>query len=167
VDIEKAPNWPRRPLAACCAAIVILPSLFWFGHPTHLRIGVNHSPPFNFRRPNGEFSGFAVDVLNEAVRRAGNYSVEWVFLDSPPDTPLSNGVVDLWPYLTVIESRRQHFHMTKPWWKTDTALVSTESRPVRSLADLAGTTVAFGANGSAWPGPCLGSPGSDIGSSPP
>lgn len=122
--------------------------------PVHLKIATNHSPPFNYWE-NGKPVGFAVEVIDEAARRAG-YEIEWVFHNGRPEEAFRNGV-DLWPYLTALDSRRSIMHLTKPWWKNDTVLVSRRELHIQQWNDLAAKRVAYGSNGAAlaeslkWP----------------
>jgi len=94
---------------------------------THIRAGYVHDPPYMFRRDDGQPSGAAVDVLNEAARRAG-VTVEWVRIEAPAnaDTALRSGVVDLWPLFAVLPHRQPEFHFTDPWLQTELWIVARD-----------------------------------------
>ncbi|MBL8230314.1 MAG: response regulator [Bryobacterales bacterium] len=107
-----------------------------------LRAGTNYSPPHNFLDPSGQPSGFAGEVLSEAARRAG-YQLHWVPVQEGPDGPLTRGEVDIWPYVTVTQERKQSIHLTSPWWSGEAVLLYVRDRPVTDPSHLAGKRLAY------------------------
>jgi signal transduction histidine kinase/CheY-like chemotaxis protein len=90
-----------------------------------IRAGYVHDPPYMYAGPDGDAKGLSVDVVREAARRAG-ISLEWHKADPAhdADSALREGVVDLWPALTVLPHRRKEFFFTEPWLRTDVYVVS-------------------------------------------
>ncbi|MCX6612549.1 MAG: ATP-binding protein [Acidobacteria bacterium] len=106
-----------------------------------LRIGSNHSIPFNFWNQQGQPEGFAVETLNRAADVAG-YQLEWVRTTTGPDEAFQNNLIDIWPFVTVYAGREKTMYLTEPWWKIGTTLYFPESLSISSIADLAGKSVA-------------------------
>ena len=59
-----------------------------------------------FQGDDGSARGLSVDVLSEAARRAG-VALEWIRIAPPrdADSALRDGIVDLWPALTILPAR--------------------------------------------------------------
>ncbi|MBL8215924.1 MAG: response regulator [Bryobacterales bacterium] len=130
------------------AGLLVLGGLLWglylrrTKQPVVLRAGTNQSPQFNYRDDHGKITGFAVDVLEEAAGRVG-YRLEWVFVDGSPDPPLAEGQVDIWPILSYVEERRRLIHLTRPWWKSDGALLTRADHPITAWPQLKGSAVRY------------------------
>lgn len=119
-------------LSLIIVAVAISAGLFqYFSNPEVVRIGTNQSQPFNYRSDSGDATGFAIETVKEAARRA-KIHLEWVLSPIGPDEALATGAVDLWPYLTVIDSRDSPVYMTKPWWKGDAVVAFRASASVSS-----------------------------------
>jgi signal transduction histidine kinase/ActR/RegA family two-component response regulator len=111
--------------------------------PQHeLRIGADHAPPYHFLKPGDPPEGLAVDVMNEAARRAG-VRLRWQPLDMMPDEALRRDLVDLWPALAPTPWRRQNFYLTAPWLSNNFTLVSLVSNGDIRSNQGRGRTVAF------------------------
>ena len=145
----------RLGLLALAASVVIATTagtMAWKnptrGGATTVRIGVDHFPPYAILKPDGSFEGIAVDVLNEAARRAG-VSVKWVPASAlGADRALATKYVDIWPILADSPERRREIHITKPWIQNDYCILTRkESRiPFASslaVSNLTGRTVAY------------------------
>ena len=78
-----------------------------------LRIGFEQVPPWQVRTEGG-FAGLAVDAVREAARRAG-IRLQWVETSSSSDEAFQKGLVDLWPLMVDLPSRRRHVHFSRPW----------------------------------------------------
>ena len=94
--------------------------VYWYAtsrlHPLPqrpLRIGFGPNPPFQVRTTQG-FSGLAVDILNEAARRA-NVRLEWVETNTSSDEAFDKHLVDLWPLMIDLPERRKRIHLTRPY----------------------------------------------------
>ncbi|BCS35382.1 hypothetical protein TBR22_A46090 [Luteitalea sp. TBR-22] len=112
--------------------------MFWVGRGSAattstsgpLRIGYTHDPPYMFRAADGRPSGLDVDVVAEAARRAA-VDVRWVYVTGRggADAALAAGQVDVWPALTILESRRRVLHFTDPWLRTEILLMVRDDGP--------------------------------------
>ncbi len=107
-----------------------------------LRVGADQAPPYYYLPGNapedgGSVRGFAVDVLNEAARRAG-ILLEWVPVQRGLDASLSEGLVDLWPVAGITETRRARLHFSEPWVDNEFVLVELGDSPGRTPADSSG-----------------------------
>ena len=103
--------------------------------PRSVRIGVNDSPPYVSRQPDGTLAGATIAVLGEAARRR-RMRVEWVFLPEGPDSALKKGKVDVWHLVTDLPDRRRYIHFTDPWLRTTHFLVVREESQIRGLSDV-------------------------------
>jgi len=70
-----------------------------FGHRIY-RIGWFVSPPFAVRDANGDATGIAIDLVNQAARRRG-IALQWIFWNHSSESALVSKSVDLWPLITV------------------------------------------------------------------
>lgn len=78
-----------------------------------LRIGFEPNPPFQIRT-NSAFGGLAIEILNEAARRA-RVLLEWVETGTSSEEAFQRGLVDLWPLMTDLPERRKLVHFSEPW----------------------------------------------------
>lgn len=106
-----------------------------------LRIGYQHSPPYQQVNSDGSASGPAIEVITEACRRRG-IPIQWVHAPEGPDYALPSGKVDLWPLAADLPERRSLFYVTDPWMAGSFWLVSPESSGIAHPGDTAGRTVA-------------------------
>jgi diguanylate cyclase (GGDEF)-like protein/PAS domain S-box-containing protein len=136
-----------RVSAAAIAALVVTAALGWLfiaktAPLDHLKVGVDHSPPFYIIHADGSVEGLAVDVLNEAARRR-KIHLEWVPLhDIPLDSALERRIVQLWPLVGSTTDRRSRFYMSEPWLESEYILVSLRSQPIRTADDAAGKLIS-------------------------
>jgi signal transduction histidine kinase/CheY-like chemotaxis protein len=107
---------------------------------TKLRIGTNHSPPFNYIDSSGRATGFGYDVLNQAAQRT-NIELVWVNAAQGPEQSFADGIADLWPVVTYFEERKSAMHLTEPWWRLATVLYFREGASLKSEADLDGKRI--------------------------
>ena len=56
---------------------------------------------------------------------------------------LREGVIDLYPILTVSPERRQSFYISVPWWEASLSLLSLREHPLKSPAAAAGHRIAL------------------------
>jgi PAS domain S-box-containing protein len=97
------------------------------------RIGFYNTPGSHFPGPDGKPQGDAVDLLNEAARRAG-IKLEWVYSPEGPDAALETGNVDLWPIIGDLPERDGHLYVSPPWTITDFGLISRKNDPVSAAS---------------------------------
>jgi len=90
-----------------------------------LRIGFENAPPVQVRTTNG-FAGLAVDLVNEAAKRAG-VSLQWVETGTSSEEALERGLVDLWPIMADLPDRHKLVHITRPYLHTTHTLMLPES----------------------------------------
>lgn len=107
------------------------------------RIGYDGAPPLAEIGPEGEPSGLAVALLQEAARRRG-VQLQWVPLPGvTPDQALVSGEVDLWPAVAGSAHRHKLYHLTEPWLTASFALVSRKESSIVNPSDTIGKPVSF------------------------
>jgi PAS domain S-box-containing protein len=94
-------------------------------HP--LRIGFESNPPVQVRTDGG-FSGLAVEIVNEAAKRA-RVKLEWVETGTSSDEAFQQGLVDLWPLMVDLPERRKYVHFPRPWMHSDEVLLLRQGTP--------------------------------------
>ncbi len=107
-----------------------------------IRVGVDQTPPFYSVGADGKVTGLAVDVLNEAARRAG-YRLEWKREDRGAVDAIGSHSVDMWPLVARTPERAAQFAFAEPWLETDYLVVSLEANPVRAAEEASGHPVAL------------------------
>src|SRR4051812_7942122 len=78
-----------------------------------LRIGFESNPPFQVRTDSG-YSGLAVEIVNNAARRAG-VTLQWIETGTSSEEAFRRGLVDLWPLMSDLPERHKFVHFTAPW----------------------------------------------------
>jgi signal transduction histidine kinase/CheY-like chemotaxis protein len=91
------------------------------------RIGVDNNPPNYDWSPASGASGFAVDVLNEAARRAG-VKLEWVYCPRGSRAAFKERSIDLWPVGYYRPGEYPLLHQTQPWSEDQHVFVWDRSR---------------------------------------
>ena len=107
-----------------------------------LRVGALEFPPFILIDGNGGVSGLAIDIVNEAARRA-NIKLRYVLIGIDVDAALSSGQIDVFPLLTLTSQRSHDFYASQGWWSNEISLVSLKAAPVRGIADSKGKRIAI------------------------
>ena len=100
------------------------------------RIGWFISPPFAVRGADGNATGIAIDLVNQAARRRG-IALEWVFWNQSSESALISKSVDLWPLITVTPSRRKVLHISEPYVQNEHCLLVRDDMPYNKVEDLA------------------------------
>ncbi|MCX6910908.1 MAG: transporter substrate-binding domain-containing protein, partial [Verrucomicrobia bacterium] len=59
------------------------------------------------------------------------------------DAPLVSGKVDMWAAIGITPKRQKQFHITKPYLRNHSCLLSRVESPVRSASEARGRTIAF------------------------
>jgi two-component system, cell cycle sensor histidine kinase and response regulator CckA len=101
------------------------------------RIGFEDDPPFHFRGPDGKPVGLAVEIVNEAARRAG-ITLEWSYQARSSEMALRSGAVDLWPLMTIRSERRPFVYITEPYRESESCLLVRADRPYSGPRDVDG-----------------------------
>ncbi|HMN31035.1 MAG TPA: SUMF1/EgtB/PvdO family nonheme iron enzyme, partial [Caldilineaceae bacterium] len=109
-------------------------------------------PPLSFVAANGQPDGFEIDLVREFARRwlGDEAAVDFVPLAADQRvTALAGGQVDL-VAAALVHTRQQDemLDFSQSYWLDDLALLARSDRPLASLADLNGRSVA-GITGSA------------------
>jgi hypothetical protein len=112
-------------------ALVFAVAAFWSAmgisgaYDPPLKVGVGRVFPISYRDADGNYAGFAVDVLNEAARREG-IRIEWRSTNGSKDAEgaLSSGRIDLIPAGLITAERQNYFYVSAPWWSLESTVVS-------------------------------------------
>lgn len=124
-----------------CLALLLLCSLP-SGAQEPIRVGFDQTPPFYSVSKDGRVTGLAVDVLNEAARRAG-YRLDWKPQDRLATEAIGGHFVDMWPLVAKTPGRALRFAFSDPWLETDYLIVSLQSHPVVSPEDAVGSPLTL------------------------
>jgi hypothetical protein len=106
-----------------------------FGNRVY-RIGWFVSPPFSVRGTDGNPSGIAVDLVNQAARRRG-IALEWIFWRQSSESALVSKSVDLWPLITVTPARLKVLHISEPYLQHEHCLLVRDDMPYTKVEELA------------------------------
>jgi len=68
--------------------------------------------------------------------------MQWVKVEDA-EKALREGVIDLYPILTVSQERRRSFYISGPWWESAQALLSLREQPLKSPAAAVGRRIAI------------------------
>ena len=109
--------------------------------PAVVRIGINNSPPYAIIHPDGSYSGFTIEVLNEAARRKGMV-LQWIIAPEGPDIAIRTGKIDVWHLLTDLPERHKWAYFTEPWLRTQFVLAVPKNGAIRKLVDAAGRRIS-------------------------
>ncbi|MGD0201166.1 MAG: response regulator [Bryobacteraceae bacterium] len=104
------------------------------------RIGYQQAPPRQMVDAQGRPYGSAIDLLNEAARRAG-IRLAWVHVPAGPDHALGDGITDLWPAVNRTPER-EHIYFSQPLAQLNFWLLSTHDRVLKT-DEVAGRTVGL------------------------
>ncbi len=131
------PNAHQRLLAVCLAALTTPGAAFAATGP--LKVGFGHVPPITYRDQAGNAAGFAVEVLNEAARRA-RITLRWVPSGTSREVEdgLASGRLDLIPAAMITPERSARFYVSEPWWFTELTVLMRADGGMPSPATLAG-----------------------------
>jgi signal transduction histidine kinase/ActR/RegA family two-component response regulator len=101
------------------------------------------APPHYFLRADGSPAGFIVEAAELALKRRG-MRYEWKLVSESPEQAFRDGLIDLFPDLTDLPSRRkQNIHFSAPWLQNDYSLLSLKSSGILKAADTADRQVAY------------------------
>ncbi|MBI4906991.1 MAG: response regulator [Acidobacteria bacterium] len=128
-------------LLACVGAVVRYKSSSVLDNAVEYRIGFEHSPPRQFLDASGRPIGPAIDLLNDAARRA-HVRLSWVRVEGGPDNALRRGLVDLWPVLNRLPERKD-LYITAPYAELTYWLASLDGGVPLPIGALAGQPVGI------------------------
>ena len=136
----------RNLFAPALAAVVLLAGAgYWILSKAPItrpmKIGFQVSPPYHYPDADGHPTGVAVELIQEAARRA-HIQLEWVFSPKGPDHSLGAGDTDLWPITTDLPERRNVLYVSPPWAKMTYALVYPKGIHVTGPGYFAGRTLS-------------------------
>jgi PAS domain S-box-containing protein len=126
-------GWRRGGMVLVVAGLACLYAFRSFAHATvapgqrPLRIGFESNPPVQIRNATG-YSGLAIDILNEAAKRAG-IALQWVETGTSSDEALRKGLVDLWPLMINLPERRKYVYFTHPWMHSTNVFLLRKGAP--------------------------------------
>jgi len=105
------------------------------------RIGFQNSPPRQFVDAQNQPYGSAIDILNEAARRA-KVRLQWVLVPEGPDRALGEGAIELWPIINRLPER-SHLHITEPYAEVTFWLTSKDGGHPLQPSETAGQAVGI------------------------
>ena len=115
---------------------------FFDSRQPELRVGFHEFAPFTQSDQSGSPAGMAVEIIETAARRA-NVRLRWVKTGPDVDESLQAGKVDMYPILTLTDSRQEQFHTSQPWWENESILVSLDSIRLQAGAASTGKKIAI------------------------
>ena len=104
--------------------LTLLTHCHWVGQGEQriYRIGVDNAPPYHHWVTGVGAQGYSVDVLTEAARRKG-IKLQWLDLPIGPKLAFDQGLVDLWPLISVRAGTGWGYRMGNPWMQNYYAIV--------------------------------------------
>ena len=107
------------------------------------RIGYEIEPPLHFQTKDGQPTGFAVDLINEAAARRG-IRLQWLLEPESSEAALRAGKVDLWPMMTISPEREGVVYITDPFREGQVCFIVRMESPYIRLDDFRDATIAYG-----------------------
>jgi signal transduction histidine kinase len=104
------------------AAVVASPATQNPSQPIY-KFGFGSFPPYQVIRADGRPDGFAVQVVEEAAKRAG-LKFEWAQMAEKPVDALAQNEIDIYPLLAVLPERKKIVSFSKPWWENTMVMMS-------------------------------------------
>lgn len=138
----------RRKTAIGIAGVLVLSALFFMSAQFRrqgsriYRIGWEPDPPFQVLGPDGQPTGFCVDLIRKAAQRRG-IRLEWVLHPESAEPALRNHSVELWPLITITPERKRFIHFSDPFMKHQHYLVVRENSRYWQPNDLAHSVIAL------------------------
>ena len=130
-------------------AVILLVSLAFYVASTQVglrrsrvyRIGWESDPPFQVKGPDGQPTGFCIELVRTAAQHRG-VRLEWVWHPATSEDSLRNNLVDLWPLITITQERKRFIHFSDPYMEHEHYLMVQAASRYLLPRDLAGATVA-------------------------
>ncbi|MCX6626377.1 MAG: response regulator [Candidatus Solibacter sp.] len=82
-----------------------------------------------------------MQVVQEAAKRSGVH-LQWVRVVDA-EKALREGLINLYPLLTVSAERKQTFYLSVPWWESSLSLLSLRERPLKNPSSAVGRRIAI------------------------
>jgi len=101
------------------------------------RIGYGNDAPVHFKGADGQPSGLAVELLQEAARRSG-IQLEWTNRSG-----FNQAELDLWALHAITPERRKVVHLTEPYLETESCFLVLDESPYQSAQDLMRTRISL------------------------
>ena len=107
------------------------------------RIGFHQTKPFVSPGPDGQPTGFAVEVFTEAARRAG-VRLTWVFVPQGALAAFGAHQIDLFPRSTNVRGLGRAPYISNAWFESFYGMVAKDAAADTSPSGLRGKRVAIG-----------------------
>ncbi len=106
--------------------------------------GDSNYPPYEYIDENGEFKGYAVDIMNAVAKEAG-YKVEFLPMEwEDAMQALENNQVDAVQFMSITDKRMETYAFTDPTIEhTNAIFVRAETTYISGLNDLKNVRVAY------------------------
>ena len=130
------------PIAFTLFAVAMIPLR---GSADPLVTGFGNIQPLHYRDASGKVSGFVIDVVDEAARRAG-IQIVWRAVNGSVDIDraLAEGRIDVFPVGVATQARRQQFWVSEPWWSEDLSLLARVNIGQSARIDWRGRHIVLG-----------------------
>lgn len=103
---------------------------------TVYRIGYGNDVPFHFKEDDGEPSGLAYDLVNEAALRTG-VQLEWIQSET-----FDQANQDLWVLMTIRPERLAGNHFTEPYLQSRSCFLVLEHSSFHNVSDLVNARIS-------------------------
>lgn len=101
------------------------------------RIGYGNDAPVHFKGADGQPSGLAVELLQEAARRSG-IQLKWTYYSG-----FNQAELDLWVLHAITPERRKVVHLSEPYLETESCFLVLADAPYQSAQDLKTTRISL------------------------
>src|SRR4051812_33547111 len=102
------------------------------------RIGYGNDAPMHFVGPDGQPTGLAVNLVQEAARRTG-ITLEW-----KQGSGFNQRDMDMWVLQTVRPERLKQLHLTEPYLQAESCFLVLADSPIRVVGDLKNARISYG-----------------------
>ena len=101
-----------------------------FSRTAVYRIGYGNDVPLHFKGPDGQPTGLAVELVQEAARRRG-IQLQWI-----EGTGFNQERMDLWVLQSITPERAKSVHLTEAYLQTESCFLIPAASAFRALGDL-------------------------------
>jgi ABC-type amino acid transport substrate-binding protein len=107
------------------------------------RIGLDNTLPYHLLRADGTVGGFTAEAVDRAARRRG-LRCEWKRIQIDAVEALRSGLIDIFPDLTDLPSRRNAaVHFSTPWLQNDYCLLTLKGGGLEKIEDTRNQPIAY------------------------
>ena len=128
------------------AILTVAFAYWWFrpgpNHRRTYRIGYGEDRPYHFTGTDGQPSGLAVDLVQEAARRRGIH-LDWMKSPDRAIPALQSGKADMWVLLTIRPERNSQVYFSEPYLISDTSFLVPQDSRFQSAADLKNARISL------------------------